>query len=145
MIGTLQAKVARLQDTEVEVKQLRETLADYNEEFRQVRNQGKRTDDALLFFLFYLSKTSVELKENGLFPFKRPTAFVDLFVRCSPVQIQEPVSVDNAPFLLSFSFFRWIFISSKRERDFEGQRRSNNNQFLSFFFSIPVPFFLKLH
>ena len=41
MIGNLQSKVIRLQDVELEVKQLRDTLAEYNEEFRQVRNQGK--------------------------------------------------------------------------------------------------------
>lgn len=42
MIGNLQSKVIRLQDVELEVKQLRDTLAEYNEEFRQVRNQGKK-------------------------------------------------------------------------------------------------------
>lgn len=42
MTNGLQAKAARMQDVNLEVKQLRETLAEYNEEFRQVRNQGKR-------------------------------------------------------------------------------------------------------
>lgn len=42
MTNGLQAKAARMQDVDLEVKQLRETLAEYNEEFRQVRNQGKR-------------------------------------------------------------------------------------------------------
>ncbi|KZR99942.1 Uncharacterized protein APZ42_003982, partial [Daphnia magna] len=40
MTNGLQAKAARMQDVDLEVKQLRETLAEYNEEFRQVRNQG---------------------------------------------------------------------------------------------------------
>ena len=42
MTNGLQSKVAKMQDVELEVKQLRETLAEYNEEFRQVRNQGKQ-------------------------------------------------------------------------------------------------------
>jgi hypothetical protein len=41
LIGPLQSKASRLADVELEVKQLRDTLAEYNEEFRQVRNQGK--------------------------------------------------------------------------------------------------------
>ena len=41
LIGPLQTKASRLADVELEVKQLRDTLAEYNEEFRQVRNQGK--------------------------------------------------------------------------------------------------------
>lgn len=38
---TLQGKASKLADVELEVKQLRETLAEYNEEFRTVRNQGR--------------------------------------------------------------------------------------------------------
>jgi hypothetical protein len=41
MTNGLQSKAARMQDVDLEVKQLRETLAEYNEEFRQVRNQGR--------------------------------------------------------------------------------------------------------
>ena len=41
LIGPLQTKASRLAEVELEVKQLRDTLAEYNEEFRQVRNQGK--------------------------------------------------------------------------------------------------------
>jgi hypothetical protein len=52
LVSNLQSKVARLQDTELEVKQLRDTLQEYNEEFRQVRNQGKVHFFCL--FLFFL-------------------------------------------------------------------------------------------
>lgn len=41
MTSGLQSKAARMHDVDLEVKQLRETLAEYNEEFRQVRNQGR--------------------------------------------------------------------------------------------------------
>ena len=48
----LQTKAARMQDVDLEVKQLRETLAEYNEEFRQVRNQGKKNQHFNLFVSF---------------------------------------------------------------------------------------------
>ena len=37
----LQKKVQRAQDLEIENKQLRETLDEYNHEFAEVKNQGK--------------------------------------------------------------------------------------------------------
>jgi hypothetical protein len=49
----LQTKAARMQDVDLEVKQLRETLAEYNEEFRQVRNQGKKNQHFLFLFFFF--------------------------------------------------------------------------------------------
>lgn len=52
MTNGLQSKLARMQDAEMEVKQLRETLAEYNEEFRQVRNQGR--NKITWFISFYV-------------------------------------------------------------------------------------------
>jgi hypothetical protein len=54
MTNGLQSKAARMQDVDLEVKQLRETLAEYNEEFRQVRNQGRTPNEIyyLISFLF---------------------------------------------------------------------------------------------
>ena len=53
LVSNLQSKVARLQDTELEVKQLRDTLQEYNEEFRQVRNQGKVHFLSVIFYYFF--------------------------------------------------------------------------------------------
>ncbi len=58
LVTNLQSKVARLQDTELEVKQLRDTLQEYNEEFRQVRNQGKVHFFVYYFFIFAPVRTS---------------------------------------------------------------------------------------
>jgi hypothetical protein len=64
LVSNLQSKVARLQDTELEVKQLRDTLQEYNEEFRQVRNQGKVHVLSVIFFFKFLpaapARTSVK-------------------------------------------------------------------------------------
>lgn len=38
---TIQKKMQRMQDLEIENKQLRETLEEYNTEFAEVKNQGK--------------------------------------------------------------------------------------------------------
>ena len=54
LVSNLQSKVARLQDTELEVKQLRDTLQEYNEEFRQVRNQGHVHFLSIIFFFCWL-------------------------------------------------------------------------------------------
>lgn len=51
MTNGLQSKAARMQDVDLEVKQLRETLAEYNEEFRQVRNQGRTPNKNLLYLI----------------------------------------------------------------------------------------------
>ena len=58
LVSNLQSKVARLQDTELEVKQLRDTLQEYNEEFRQVRNQGKVHFLSVIFLLLFFSGCS---------------------------------------------------------------------------------------
>lgn len=49
--ATLQAKASKLADVEMEVKQLRDTLAEYNEEFRTVRNQGKPLSFSICIWL----------------------------------------------------------------------------------------------
>ena len=58
LVSNLQSKVARLQDTELEVKQLRDTLQEYNEEFRQVRNQGKVHFLSVIFYYFFFAGCS---------------------------------------------------------------------------------------
>lgn len=40
----LQLKLQRMHDIETENTKLRETLEDYNKEFAEVKNQGKRQD-----------------------------------------------------------------------------------------------------
>ena len=47
----LQKKVQRAQDLEIENKQLRETLEEYNNEFAEVKNQGKQPiiDSVIVF------------------------------------------------------------------------------------------------
>lgn len=65
MTNGLQAKAARMQDVDLEVKQLRETLAEYNEEFRQVRNQGKRNKWNFFFFEIILCGFARSIVEGG--------------------------------------------------------------------------------
>ena len=97
MIGNLQSKVIRLQDVELEVKQLRDTLAEYNEEFRQVRNQGK--EKILIGCFKQIVPPPFFLKSSPFRSAATERSFVFcLNSCCSPVQIQEPVSVDNASF-----------------------------------------------
>jgi hypothetical protein len=52
MTDGLQSKAARMQDVDLEVKQLRETLAEYDEKFRQVRNQGRMQNEIYYLILF---------------------------------------------------------------------------------------------
>ena len=49
---TIQKKMQRMQDLEIENKQLRETLEEYNTEFAEVKNQGEcLPNQANIFFL----------------------------------------------------------------------------------------------
>ncbi len=57
-----------MQDVDLEVKQLRETLAEYNEEFRQVRNQGKKQLNFHIYFFFsYIQQSQTTWRRTVLF------------------------------------------------------------------------------
>lgn len=51
----IQQKMMRIQDLEIENKQLRETLNDYNQEFKEVKNQGE-VGGLLLQYVSWIGK-----------------------------------------------------------------------------------------
>jgi hypothetical protein len=129
----LQTKAARMQDVDLEVKQLRETLAEYNEEFRQVRNQGKKNQHFLFLFfflaLYYLNffmgmlivfvrsivieRTTTKL--NSLTPNKIGKIFFLYFVYFS-LRRHPAVAADDFFSSLLISFYDYLLCTSNRRK-----------------------------
>lgn len=59
---TIQKKAQRVVDLEIENKQLRDTLDEYNHEFAEVKNQGKNVLILVLIFGIYEVGTSDHFK-----------------------------------------------------------------------------------
>ena len=65
----IQKKAQRVQDLEIENRQLRETLAEYNHEFAEVKNQGEYFLSPLHFMkaaYWHWLANSAELDQNAL-------------------------------------------------------------------------------